>query len=337
MIKSYVGPFIFTFFITVFLLLMQFLWKYIDEFVGKGLDMFVILELMAYASASFIPMALPLAILLSSIMTFGNLGEHYELVALKSSGISLARIMIPLIGFTILLSASAFAFSNYYLPYANLKFYSLLFDVREQRPEIIVKEGVFYNGIDELSIRISSRNKENQTMYGVYIFDHRQRSGNNIIIIADSAKMDISDNKQFVILDLFSGLKYEEVKRQNDEEPMGNYFPHQIDEFRSERITVELEGFAFARTDEALFKEHYHMLSLNQLKQSIDSLNTALDERTDVFNQGELKIILDKSSDSAIKLIDTNTYIPNTAFFDNAWSACSKDTKNAIMAAAISQ
>ena len=337
MIKSYVGPFVFTFLITVFLLLMQFLWKYIDELVGKGLDLYVILELMAYASASFIPMALPLAILLSSIMAFGNLGEHYELVALKSSGISLTRIMIPLIAFTILLSASAFAFSNYFLPYANLKFYSLLFDVREQRPEIIVKEGVFYNGIDDFSMRITSRNKENQTMYGVYIFDHRQRAGNNIIIIADSARMDITQNKQYVILDLFSGLKYEEVRRQNDEEPMGDYYPHQIDEFRSQRITVELEGFAFSRTDESLFKEHYHMLSLAQLQQSIDSLNDALNERVDGFESGEMNLILNKSSDSAISLIDTNVFKLSTAYFDSTWLACSNDTRKAIITAAISQ
>lgn len=337
MVKSYIGPFLFTFLITVFLLLMQFLWKYIDEFVGKGLDPLVILELMAYASASFIPMALPLAILMSSIMTFGNMGEHYELVALKSSGISLTRIMTPLIGFTILLSVSAFAFSNYYLPYANLKFYSLLFDVREQRPEIIVKEGIFYNGIDDFSMRITSRNKETKMMYGVYIFDHRQRTGNNIIIIADSAAMDVTRNKQYVILDLFSGMKYEEVRRQNDEEPMGDYYPHQIDEFRSQRITIELEGFAFSRTDESLFKEHYHMLSLAQLQESIDSLEVTMNDRISGFEKGEAGPVIDKTSDSAMALVDTTLRQPSPHYFDSAWNQLSADTRKAVLAAAASQ
>lgn len=337
MIKSYLGPFIFTFFITVFLLLMQFLWKYIDEFVGKGLDIFVILELMAYASASFIPMALPLAILLSSIMTFGNLGEHYELVALKSSGISLTRIMMPLIAFSVFLSVAAFGFSNYYLPYANLKFYSLLFDVREQRPEIIIREGIFYNGIDDVSIRISGKNQKTKTMYGVFIFDHRQRAGNNVVIIADSARMDVTPNKQYVILDLFSGIKYEEVRQQNDEEPMGNYYPHQIDEFSSQRITIELEGFAFTRTDESLFKEHYHMLSLTQLQESIDSLNRALTERETDFSKSEKKVVLEKTSDSAMSMVDTVRFDPQVAWFDTTWSRCSDDTRKAILASALSQ
>lgn len=337
MIKSYIGPFVFTFLITVFLLVMQFLWKYIDEFVGKGLDMWVILELMAYASASFIPMALPLAILLSSIMTFGNLGEHYELVALKSSGISLTRIMTPLIAFTLFLSVSAFVFSNYYLPYANLKFYSLLFDVREQRPEVIVKEGIFYNGIDDFSMRITSRNYKTKMMYGVYIFDHRQRAGNNIIIIADSAAMDVTKNKQYVILDLFSGMKYEEVRIQNDEEPMGDYYPHQIDEFKSQRITIELEGFAFSRTDESLFKEHYQMLNVDQLGVSIDSLSAEMDKRIESFETGEIKTILDKSSDSALVNIDSITKINNAACFDTFWNKANKDTRLAILAAAASQ
>ena len=146
-----------TFFISVFLLLMQFLWKYIDEFVGKGIDTPVMAQLLFYASVNFIPMALPLAILLSSIMTFGSIGEHYELVALKSSGISLLRIMYPLIVFISFVSIGALLFSNYVLPVANLKFYSLLYDVRNIRPEINIKPGIFYNGIDDYSIRVQKK------------------------------------------------------------------------------------------------------------------------------------------------------------------------------------
>ena len=149
-----------TFAVSVFVLLMQFLWLYIDDLVGKGLELSVIFKLLLYASTTFTPMALPLAILLSSIMTFGNLGEHYELVALKSAGISLPRIMFPLIIVVLMISIVAFFFSNYYLPYANLKCSSLLWDVRQQRPEITIKEGVFYNGIEDYSIRVGRKSKK---------------------------------------------------------------------------------------------------------------------------------------------------------------------------------
>ena len=157
-IKSYLGPLVFTFFIALFILLMQFLWKYIDELVGKGLEWYIIAELLFYASSTFVPLALPLAILLSSLMTFGNLGENYELVAMKASGISLRRIMLPLIVLSILISGVAFYFSNNILPVANLKFKSLLYDVRQQKLALDIKEGVFYNGIDGFIIRIGKKN-----------------------------------------------------------------------------------------------------------------------------------------------------------------------------------
>jgi len=294
MIKSYVGPFIMTFFITIFILLMQFLWKYIDEFVGKGIELTVIAELLLYAGTSFIPMALPLAILLSSIMTFGNLGEHYELVALKSSGISLIKIMKPLLLFIIVLSISAFIFSNYYLPYANLKFYSLLFDVRQQRPEIIIKEGVFYDGIDNLSLRIERRNKKTNMMYDVYLFDHRQRVGNNIFIIADSGSINITDNKQYIILELYNGYKYEEIRKATQGDMQNAIYPHQLDKFDKQTITFELEGFTFNRTDETLFKEHYHMLNIFQLNSAVDSLKTAYNERLNTFKSSYETPLLNK-------------------------------------------
>ena len=132
-LKSYLGPLVMTFFIALFILLMQFVWKYIDDLVGKGLEWYIIVKLMFYASSTFVPLALPLAILLSSLMMFGNLGEHYELVTMKAAGISLSRIMRPLIVVSIFISALAFYFSNVVLPFANLKFHSLLFDVREKK------------------------------------------------------------------------------------------------------------------------------------------------------------------------------------------------------------
>ncbi|NVO04207.1 MAG: LptF/LptG family permease, partial [Bacteroidetes bacterium] len=153
-LKSYLGPFVMTFFISLFILLMQFVWKYIDDLVGKGFEWHIIARLLFYASSTFVPLALPLAILLSSLMTFGNLGENYELVAMKSAGISLQKAMRPLIITAILISIGAYYFSNIVLPIANLKMGTLLYDVREQKPAVNIKEGVFYKEIDDFVIKV---------------------------------------------------------------------------------------------------------------------------------------------------------------------------------------
>lgn len=270
MIKSYIGPFIFTFFITVFVLLMQFIWKYVDEFVGKGIEWHIMMELFAYASINFIPMALPLAILLSSIMTFGNLGEYFELTALKASGISLYRIMYPLIIFISILSVFAFLFSNYVLPVANLKFYSLLFDVRSQRPEIIIKPGIFYNGIDDYIIRVKSKSHNNKMFYNIMIYDHTDRKGNTSVLIADSGILALSPNKDYLFVELYHGKKYEEIIEEGNN--WNKNFLHQYQKFDEQKLKIALSGFTFSRSDESLFKEHYRMLNITQLKQTIDSL-----------------------------------------------------------------
>lgn len=275
-LKSYIGPFIFTFLIAVFVLLMQFLWKYIDEFVGKGIAWNVMTELFSYASINFIPMALPLAILLSSIMTFGNLGEYFELTAMKASGISLYRIMYPLIVFVVALSIGAFLFSNYILPVANLKFYSLLFDVRSQRPEIIIKPGVFYNGIDNYSMRVSGKNRETNMLYKVMIYDHSNIRGNTSILLSDSGKMALSPNKDFLMIELYHGKKYEELIE--NPQKWTKTFPHQYQAFDEQKAKIALSGFTFTRSDESLFKEHYRMLNIMQLKKTEDSLQQSYNE-----------------------------------------------------------
>src|SRR5690606_15670007 len=157
-IKSFLGPFFMTFFIVVFVLLMQFLWKYVDDLVGKGLEMKILAEMLFYASFGLLPYAFPLAMLLASIMTFGALGENYELVAMKSSGISLFRIMRPVIVIAIIVTGIAFYFGNYILPTTNLKFITLLASVKEQRPELVLQPGVFTNEIDGYSIKVESKN-----------------------------------------------------------------------------------------------------------------------------------------------------------------------------------
>lgn len=273
-IKSYIGPFVITFFIATFLLLMQFLWKYIDDLVGKGLEWTVILKLMVYASTSLVPMALPLAILLSSIMTFGNLGENYELVALKSSGISLQRIMRPLILFIILVSLSAFFFSNNVMPYTNLKFHSILHDVRNQRPALAIKEGVFYNGIDGYSIKIGKKNKNRNILYNIMIYNHSKKNGNTNVVLADSGMMFMINKDEYLVLKLYNGYKYEEISEKKRTQKNRTY-PFQRDKFDEETITFSLNGFGFKRTDESLWKDNFQMLDINQLDYFIDSLSTS--------------------------------------------------------------
>ena len=188
-LKSYLGPLVMTFFIALFILLMQFLWTYIDDLVGKGLDGIVVVKLLFFASVTFVPLALPLSILLSSLMMFGNLGENYELVAMKAAGISLSRIMRPLVMVTILISGVAFYFANNVLPTANLKFLSLLFDVREKKLTFNIKEGIFYNGFDGFVIRVGQKDKDGSTIRDVMIYDHTKHQGNVSVTLAESGKM----------------------------------------------------------------------------------------------------------------------------------------------------
>lgn len=313
-VRSYLGPFVLTFFISLFILLMQFLWKYIDDLVGKGLEWYIIAELLLYASATLVPMALLLAILLSSIMTFGNLGEHYELVALKSSGISLQKIMFPLIIISIIISISAFFFSNNVMPYTNLKMRSLLYDVRCLRPELNIKEGIFYKGIDGISIKIGKKDKKNNILYNIMIYNHRDRFGNMNVTIADSGVMNITDDKRYLILTLNNGCRYEEIREQASN--VGNKtYPHQHSIFEEQTIVFEMEGFGLARTDEELFKDHYEMLNYKQLGIAEDSLIKAYNERKKNFAEHLLNVNYFKRENKQLNNVKKDTL---TARVENA-------------------
>jgi len=279
--KLYLGPLIMTFFIAMFVLLMQFLWKYIDDLVGKGLEISVIFELLFYASARLVPMALPLAILVSSIMTFGNLGENNELLAMKSSGISLPRIMFPLIIFSVLISVGAFYFSNNALPYTNLKVGSLLWDIKHQRPELNLKDGVFNRDIEGYVIRIGEKNKHTKMMYNFTIYDHTRGRENTHVSVADSAQMYITPDTTYIILTMYNGINYEEIKTK--ERSSRKTYPHGRTYFQEQTATLELVGFKFTRTDDELFKNNYQMLNINQLSFSIDSLNSLLLRKEEYF------------------------------------------------------
>lgn len=269
-LKSYLGPLVMTFFIALFILLMQFLWKYIDDLVGKGLEWYVIAKLLFFASSTFVPYALPLSILLSSLMMFGNLGEHYELVAMKSAGISLSRIMRPLIIVSILISLLGFYFSNVVLPTANLKFLSLLFDIREKKLAFNIKEGVFYNGIDGYVIRVGKKDPDGNTIRDVMIYDHTKHQGDVSLTVASWGKMELTPDKRFLIFRLYNGTNYEE---RTDLRSSEITHPFQRTRYNEQYQQFDLSTFQLSRTDEKLFKNNYEMLNTSQLKKSIDSIS----------------------------------------------------------------
>lgn len=262
-----------TFFIVMFVLLMLFLFKYIDDFIGKGLDASVILQLMLYVSATNVTLALPLAILLSSIMTFGSLGESYELVAIKSAGISLQRAMMPLVGVVCIISISAFLFSDYMLPVANLKLGSLLYDVRSKKAAFLIDEGIFNNSIPGYSIRARKKDADGQTLHDVMIYDYNSTSDDNVnVLLAKEGKMFRSAKDQYLTLKLKDGIRYEES--QGDHNPRQKFMRFR---FKETEQRFDLSGFNLLRTNENLFKSNDAMLNLKQLRYYRDSVQNMVD------------------------------------------------------------
>lgn len=257
---------------------MQFLWKYVDDFVGKGFEWYVIAELMFFASATFVPMALPLAVLLSSLMTFGNLGENYELVAMKSSGISLQKMMKPLVIFIIFVSIGAFFFSNDVLPKANLKFLTLLRDVRHKKPAVQIKEGVFYNEISDYVIRIGKKDPDGVNIHDIIIYNHMAGEGNKNITLARDGKMEMTSDKRYLVFTLFNGVNYDEKVPLNKKNQR-NVWPTTLQKtkFEKEIQRIDLSAFAFKKSNSDLYRNNYQMLNVSQLEFYEDSLILARD------------------------------------------------------------
>ncbi|MAC96110.1 MAG: permease [Flavobacteriales bacterium] len=315
-LKSFASPFFATFFIALFVLLMQFVWKYIDDMVGKGLEWTVIVELLIYVSASLVPMALPLSILLSSIMTMGNLGENYELVAFKSAGISLKRILRPLAVVAFLLSILAFVFSNYLLPIANLKSKSLLYDVKEQKPTMDIQPGIFSNSLDDYSIRVRDKKviDDVEHLYDVLIYDHTSGDGNRVVIVAQEGIMTVSDNNNQVMnLKLIDGYSYDE-----SEDNQKRDFPHMRSKFGEQLIRFDLSQFTLNRTDEDLFKSNYKMLNMEQLDDAIDTLSKLQSSHFKSFKSGFKKSsIFYNNKKEKKELISVNRSVDFDSLYNN--------------------
>ena len=266
-IGSFIGPFIVTFFVSLFVLVMQFFWLYMDELIGKGIGIWPILQLLTYMSTTLVPLALPLSILLASIMTFGDMGENFELVAIKSSGISLIRFMLPLFIFMTMIAGVAFVFSNNVIPVANLKALSLLYDIRNSKPTLNIRPDQFNNEIHGFSIRVGSKDDDGNTIHDVMIYDHNDMAGNTKLILAKEGEMIASEDKQSLIFKLKDGWRYEEGYNHgiNDMTQTRMHFAHWDKVF-------DLSSLKFTRSNEDMFKNAYQMMNVSQLSENIDSL-----------------------------------------------------------------
>jgi len=262
-VKAFIGPFIATFFITLFVLVLQFFWLYIDDVVGKGIDALTVGRLVVYLAATLVPLALPLAVLLSSIMTLGNLGETFELIAIKSAGISLLRFMRPLFFVSILLTIIAFFFNNNVLPIANLKMNTIKYDIIVTKPAFDIKEGVFYDRIEGFVIKIGKKEKDDSTIRDVVIYESNGGNQDNVII-ADSGKMLVTPDKQSLEFILKSGSRYQEKAN-------GGPYSTQLVRmsFDTYKKVMDLSSFRMNKTDDSTFKHNYQMLD------SIHKVNAA--------------------------------------------------------------
>ena len=274
-LKSYLGPMFLTFFIVMFVLMMNFVWRYIDDLVGKGLEMSIIVELMCYAMVNMISLGLPLATLLAAIMTMGNLGENYELLAMKSAGMSLPQILKPLIWVVAMISVGSFFVMNNLAPYANRKMTSLMYDIKQQNQAIEFSDGIFFNGVPNMSIRVGHQDPETNLLTDVLIYDNRATDGNMQTIVADSGYIRLSDSKKFLMVTLFHGESYEQTRNSkwyNESELTHNIFNRQD-------MILPMSGFSMERSDENNFSNS-KTKNLAELQNDIDSLEISVNDAT---------------------------------------------------------
>ena len=286
-LKSFWGPFIVTLSVVIFIFLMKVVIFYIDDFVSKDVSLFDIGKLFGYFALATIPTALPLALLLASLMTYGNLGEFFELTAIKSAGISMIRVMAPMFVITLLMSAVSFVFNDRIAPWANLKAYSLLYDIREAKPMMKIKEGIFYNDLPGYSIKVDKKLPDGVTMQGMVIYKHDSRAferGNTEIILADSGRMYTINDNSYLVFELFHGNNYQEVvdglssnsrvsyTSSSSDQPVQQPTNFLRNSFDNYKLVISLASFGLKRSDEEAFKYHAYMKNVQELTQAADSV-----------------------------------------------------------------
>ena len=275
LLKSFVGPFIAILAIVTFILVLQFLWLYIDELVGKGLEFKVILEFLMWGSCQTLPLAIPLATLLSSMMTLGQMGEQFELTAIKASGISLGRVLVPMIIVAICISIGAFYIGDRLVPYSINQIYTMRDDIGRTKSEIKIPTGTFYDGIDGYILRVEQRDKATGMMYNIQVYDHTVGKGNTRITVADSGMIKMSKSKDYLTFQLYDGTNYQEDnKRKYRDTTLALQRVH----FRDQVMVIPLENYAFHHSDSARYGEQVRSMNLNSLRHGHDSLTNLVDQ-----------------------------------------------------------
>ena len=332
-LKSFIGPLILTFFIVLIIQLLQWLWLYIDDLAGKGLGIGVLAELLYNFSLTMVPLAFPLAILFASLMTFGNMGEFSELAALKASGISLQRIMRPLIVFIVAISFVSFFFSNNVLPYATSKARTLLYDIRRKKPDINLQAGTFYNEVPDFIIKVTSKDPVTNRLDKIIIYDHREQRGNVSVIHADSGFMEITPDESGLIFTLFNGYSFNEVAEKNTS-PDDRTYPSRKDYFGEQTIVIPLSGFDLERSGEGLFKSNASTLTFSELSYFIDSLGTAYNNRVNThfsdYKSTKVYQLNDFSNNIKASRIDTSKIMRGFEVYNLIDSLPLIERKNAV-------
>ncbi len=272
-IKSFGLLLVGTFFICLFIFIMQFLWRYVDELVGKGLDIWVMGQFFYYTSIAMVSQALPLAILLAALMTFGNFGERLELLAMKAAGIPLLRIMAPLAVLCTLLGIVSFYFQNVVSPYAQVKLYTVIYSIKQTSPEVEIPEGAFYDKIEGFNLFVKKKNKDTGMLYNVMIYDLRQGFDNTRILIADSGKMVTSPDQKYLTLHLYSGELFENLEMNKNDRRKNNNVPYRRESYREKSVMIEFDG-GFSMQDGSFLNKQAASKNMVQLEHSIDSLST---------------------------------------------------------------
>ncbi|MGV8962997.1 MAG: LptF/LptG family permease [Candidatus Saccharimonadaceae bacterium] len=328
-LQSFLPLFSMTFVICLFLVLMQFLWKYIEDMVGKGLDIKVLAEMFLYASLNLIPLALPLSILLASIMVFGNLGERFELLAIKSAGVPLLKTMKPLIVLIIFISIGAFFFQNYAMPKIQVKFYSLLISIRQKSPELDIPEGVFYKDIDNYNIFVDHKNRKTGMLYDVMIYDVSKGFNSMAVIVCDSASMKLSEDKLSLIFAMYQGQQFQNFQSENigSTRTSNEFVPYSREDFKTKQMLIPFDA-NFNRMDDSALEDNAgsNWVSKNsaELKFSIDSMNLQMDSMN-VVDRKQMKSYsylsfrnsYESEQDSIIKLAENIEIAPIDTVFNN--------------------
>ena len=309
-LKSFIGPFVAILLVVMFILVMQFLWVYIDELVGKGLSFSVILEFLMWGGCTILPLAMPLATLLASMWTIGQMSENNELIAVKSAGISLVRIMLPLFIASAIISVLAFYAANDLVPVAYDKIYTLRDDINKTKDEIKIPSGIFYDGIEGYILRVEDRNDDTGMMYGVMVYDHTGNKGNTSVTLADSAMMKMSSSKEYLTFVLYNGTNYQET---NDKTYRDTTLELQKLFFARQDLLIPLENYSFEKSDSTRFSDQIKSMGLEDLENFRDSMHVSFDKAYDA----QLKTFNSAISMTQREQLDTSVRRKNLRNFED--------------------